>query len=334
MLTPYWRERRGKMKKSISTLLALITINFAFAIECVDFSKVNFIFLDKTKGSVILNTEDDFTNNLSEFDMSARLKTSKKVSKEEYLNFISQQALDWSEEEKFYLNVAFSEIKDLFQKYEILIPKEINLIKTTGAEEGNSAYCRNQNTIVFAKDMIQMNDLYAMKELLIHELFHIFSKNNLDIRERLYNSIGFYKTKNLLFPQNLAKYKITNPDSVNNNYYFESTINGSKEKIMPILVASGDYDEEKGGEFFNYLQLAFCSIEETENTSQIKIINNKYCIFPLKMIPNYISLIGENTNYIIHTEEVLADNFVLLVTNSKNVKTETVISNMRNILKK
>ena len=163
---------------------------------------------------------------------------------------------------------------------------------------------------------------------------NIFSKNNLDVREQLYNSIGFYKTKNLLFPQKLAKYKITNPDSVNNNYYFESTVNGNKEKIMPILVAARDYDEEKGGEFFDYLQLVFCSIEENENNSQIKIINNRYCIYPLRMVPNYLSLIGENTDYIIHAEEVLADNFVLLVTNSKNIKTKKVVSNMKNILKK
>ena len=103
---------------------------------------------------------------------------------------------------------------------------------------------------------------------------------------------------------------------------------------MPILVAARDYDEGKGGEFFDYLQLVFCSIEENENNSQIKIINNRYCIYPLRMVPNYLSLIGENTDYIIHAEEILADNFVLLVTNSKNIKTKKVVSNMKNILKK
>lgn len=321
-------------KRNFLVLFALFAINFCFANECVDFSKVNFKFANKSEGCELLKSEDEFTNNLSEFDMSSRLKTSKNVSKEEYLNFICQQSLDWSEEEVSYLNKVFNDINKQFSQYKILLPKEIYLIKTTGAEEGNSAYCRNQNIIILARNMIKMEDLTAMKELLIHELFHIFSKNNLDVREQLYNSIGFYKTKNLLFPQNLAKYKITNPDSVNNNYYFESTVNGNKEKIMPILVAARDYDEEKGGEFFDYLQLVFCSIEENENNSQIKIINNRYCIYRLRMVPNYLSLIGENTDYIIHAEEVLADNFVLLVTNSKNIKTKKVVSNMKKILKK
>ncbi len=322
------------MKRILTLCFIFMTINFAFAIECVDFSKVDFIFADKTTGAELLKTEDHFINSLSDFDMSARLKTSKKVSKEEYLDFISRQALDWNEEEELYLTTALTEIKGFLKKYNILLPEEIYLLKTTGTEEGNSAYCRNQNIIVFAKSMIKMNDLYAMEEILIHELFHIFSKNNLEVREKLYNSIGFYKTKNLLFPQNLAEYKITNPDSVDNNYYFESTVNGRKEKVMPVLFASEYYDEKKGGDFFDYLQLAFCCIEENDNNSQIKNSENNYYIYPLKMIPNYISLIGENTGYIIHAEEVLADNFVLMVTNSKNIKTKRVISNMKKILKK
>ena len=89
------------MKKIIAALLfALTTFGFAFAIECVDSSKVNFIFTDKEKGSELLKTQDEFTDALSDFDMSARLKTSKKVSKAEYLDFISKQSLDWTEDEK------------------------------------------------------------------------------------------------------------------------------------------------------------------------------------------------------------------------------------------
>ena len=322
------------MKKFLFLLTIMLTFGFAFALDCVDSSKVNFILADKTKGSELLKEEDDFTNSLSEFDMSARLKTSRKVTKEEYLDFISRQTLDWDDVESLYLNVAFTEIKDLLKKYKIMLPKEIYLVKTTGAEEGDSAYCRKQNVIVLSKNMIRMDSLSAMEELLIHELFHIFSKNNLDIREKLYNSIGFYKTKNLTFTGLMAQYKITNPDSVNNNYYFNTTINGQAEKVMPILLGATDYDESKGGEFFDYMILAFCAIQENENDCKVKVVNDQNCLYSFSEIPNYLSLVGENTNYIIHAEEILADNFVLLVTNSKKVKTKKVITNMKKILKK
>ena len=63
-------------------------------------------------------------------------------------------------------------------------------------------------------------------------------------------------------------------------------------------------------------------------------MNDNYALYTFNQIPNYLSLVGENTGYIIHAEEILADNFVLLVTNSKNVKTKKVITNMKKILKK
>ena len=323
------------MKKILAALLlALTTFGFAFAIECVDSSKVNFIFADKAKGNELLKTEDEFTDNLSEFDMSARLKTSKKVTKTEYLDFISQQALDWTEAEKKFINTAITDIKKLMKKYKIMLPKDIYLVKTTGKEEGDSAYCRGQNVIVFSQNMIKMDDLNEKKELLIHELFHIFSKNNLDVREKLYNSIGFYKTNELAMTPLMSQYKITNPDAVHNNYYFNATVEGNKEKVLPFLMAVADYDESKGGEFFDYMTLVFCPLVEDEGSNQILTVYGQECFYSYTDVPEYFELIGENTDYIIHPEEVLADNFVLLITNSKKVKTKKIISDMKKIIKK
>ena len=323
------------MKKIIAALLfALTTFGFAFAIECVDSSKVNFIFTDKENGSELLNTQDEFTDALSDFDMSARLKTSKKVSKAEYLDFISKQSLDWTKDEKKSMDAAITEIKKLMKKYKIILPKDIYLVKTTGKEEGDSAYCRGQNVIVFSQNMITLNDLNEKKDLLIHELFHIYSKNNLDVREKLYNSIGFYKTKELTMTPIMSQYKVTNPDAVHNNYYFYSTVEGEKEKVLPFLMAASDYDESLGGEFFDYMILVFCPLVEGEESNQVITINGQECFYSYKDVPDYFELIGENTDYIIHPEEVLADNFVLLITNSKNVKTKKIISDMKKILKK
>lgn len=323
------------MKKKIAVLLfALTALGFAFGVECVDSSKVNFIFADKAKGSEFLKTEDEFTDNLSEFDMSARLKTSKKVTKADYLDFISQQAMDWSEAEKKSMNAAITEIKKLMKKYKIMLPKDIYLVKTTGNEEGDSAYCRGQNVVVFSKNIIKLTDLNGKRDLLIHELFHIFSKNNLDVREKLYNSIGFYKTDELTLTPLMSQYKITNPDAVHNNYYFNGTVEGEKGKIMPILLAGTDYDEKKGGEFFDYMMLAFCPIVDGNDGPEVLTVNGKECLYTANDVPEYFELIGENTDYIIHPEEVLADNFVLLITNSKKVKTKKIISDMKKILKK
>jgi len=44
--------------------------------------------------------------------------------------------------------------------------------------------------------------------------------------------------------------------------------------------------------------------------------------------------VGRNTGYIIHPDEILADNFVLLVNQSKNVRSPEILEKMRAVLAK
>ena len=58
-------------------------------------------------------------------------------------------------------------------------------------EDGASAYTR-QNFIVLAQGLFDAPES-ALEDIFIHELFHILSRNNPDMAERIYNTIGFVK---------------------------------------------------------------------------------------------------------------------------------------------
>lgn len=321
------------MQKILCTLLLGLAGFQLAGTELVDSSKVNFILVEMHEGNKLLKTEDSFTDKLSGFDMSARLKTSRKVTRQEYLDFVGRQAEDWTESEKEKMNRILADIKELFKDYKINLPETIYLVKTSGLEEGNSAYCRGPNMIVASKKMLKQNYKNLLK-LYVHELFHIYSKNNLDVREKLYNQIGFYKTKELVLPDSMRDHKITNPDSTDNNYYFDAVINGKHEKIMLLLFAASDYNERKGGEFFDYLQLVFIGVEEKADSCTLKTENGSICAYQLKDISNFFSKAGMNTDYILHAEEILADNFALMMTGAKNVKSPEIIANMKKVLRK
>jgi hypothetical protein len=49
-------------------------------------------------------------------------------------------------------------------------------------------------------------------------------------------------------------------------------------------------------------------------------------------IPTFFDKIGRNTRYIIHPEEVLAENFVLLVNNKTDVPTPRILTEMKRVL--
>ena len=49
--------------------------------------------------------------------------------------------------------------------------------------------------------------------------------------------------------------------------------------------------------------------------------------------PSYLEQIGKNTGYIIHPDEILADNFIQLVKENKKVPTPKIIEQMQSVLK-
>ena len=169
------------MKKSVTAVFGLIFMILPLCAEGkTTLQNVKFVLADKAKGKELLTTEDDFVQAQSDFDRSARLKVSREVSKEEYLNFVGKQTMDWTKDEKKTFEATFKTIKQLGKKYNLEYPETVYFVKTTGLEEGMSAYCRGQNVVVIPQGMASQKD--SLLDLCIHELFHIYSKNNLDVQ--------------------------------------------------------------------------------------------------------------------------------------------------------
>jgi hypothetical protein len=290
------------------------------------------VFASGISASEYLKTQDVFLLSLSPFDRSARMKTSREIDNTEFIDYISSQAMYWTTAEEEKINSILIPIRLAFSEYNLSFPEDIIFIKTTGLEEGNAAYCRGNNIIVLPSYIVNL-PTERLSNIIVHEFFHIYSRNNIKIQELLYGILSFNKCKELQLPDIFSQYKITNPDASVNNYYFTLNVNGSDYKFMPILLASSDYNEEKGGEFFDYMGLYFIAIVENEDISIPLIENNKYVLCTLNEIPDYIRLVGRNTNYIIHPEEILADNFEFLINETKNLPNMEIIEEMKTILK-
>ena len=317
------------MKKSVTAVFGLIFMILPLCAEGkTTLQNVKFVLADKAKGKELLTTEDDFVQAQSDFDRSARLKVSREVSKEEYLNFVGKQTMDWTKDEKKTFEATFKTIKQLGKKYNLEYPETVYFVKTTGLEEGMSAYCRGQNVVVIPQGMASQKD--SLLDLCIHELFHIYSKNNLDVREKLYSLVGYYKTGALQLPSELEKIKITNPDSVVSNYYFKGTVGGKSVNVMPLLLAGAPYDEKQGGEFFEYMLFVFGEVN-TGDVCTLAMEDGSPKLIQFDQISDYMEKVGQNTGYVIHAEEILADNFVILLKGTKNVPTPELTAAIKEV---
>jgi len=270
---------------------------------------------------------DLFTLNLSDFDRQARLGvvTGPIPTIWQYLEFVSAQILEWTTEEITVVQQLFDSINEDLKREHLKInyPEEIWLVKTTGNEEGHAAYCRSTDIICLPEKYISRHDL---KGIMIHESFHIFSRNNLTLRDQLYSIISFARINTVLYPDSLEKKKITNPDAPFNYHYITFTLTKKtndptvthKEtiKVVPILYNDKPYT---GGDFFNFMAEAFMVIKKDKKSKLYapKLVNGQPILYPFPDFQQqYLEKIGHNTEYIIHPEEILADNYMLLVQNS------------------
>ncbi|MFT5467840.1 MAG: hypothetical protein ACI8UO_002947 [Verrucomicrobiales bacterium] len=311
----------------MKTLSAFLLLIFA------PIAQADYVFASADEGRAILTKQDEFVDRMSPFDRAARLKTDQEVSVEAYLKFVGQHVLEWDEAEKTAMKSIIESVQPALDALALPIPEEIVLIKTTGEEEGGAAYTRS-NAIVFSVGRLDQ-PLAGLTKLFCHELFHVISRANPELRELLYAAIGFMKCDEVEFPENLASRKLTNPDAPLNDHWIRLELGGKEVFGIPILYSSVDkYDSAKGGEFFDYLQLQMLLIEREPDSDAVKpaYIDGLPRLASMARVSGFYEQVGRNTGYIIHPEEILADNFALIVLEAEELKSPEILERIKKVL--
>ena len=283
-------------------------------------------FASVNEGAEILGRKDEFIQRLSTFDRAARMKTDRSISEDEFLKFVKGSVLTWNESEKAKIEAAIASIRPGLDALPLSLPKIVNLVKTSGAEEGHAFYTRD-TAIVLPEKETDEGDSGLLKRTIAHELFHILSRGNPALREKLYELIGFKKCGEVEFPSDLKSRKITNPDAPRNDHAIQIRVGGEEVRAVPILFSNAaKYDVNRGGEFFNYLQLSFLQVPRMSSGQPVLATPEE--------VSGFFEQVGRNTNYFIHPEEILADNFALLTLDEHNVPSPEILEKMRRILER
>ena len=299
----------------------------------VQLGKTMVHFAAQTEGRQILTARDEYIQRLSPFDRSARMKTDKAVSEVELLAFIGRNVAEWSKDEMQTVQPAIEALQPLLSDLRLSLPPTVQLIKTTGAEEGNAAYTRATAVVLPQSELGKSQK--DLQKLICHELFHILSRQNPELRERLYGIIGFTRCNEIALPPDLDRRRITNPDAPRNDHFIRLTIDGQESLAVPILLSRVEtYDVKRGGEFFAYLQFQFLAVEKDRHSGNLKpvIENSSPKLVGMERVSGFMEQVGKNTDYIIHPEEILADNFALLVLDARNAASPEILQKMREVL--
>ncbi|MHB8109476.1 MAG: hypothetical protein ACYDHW_05510 [Syntrophorhabdaceae bacterium] len=320
---------------NLRLILAIFAIIIVFIATAGAAEKPVFVYASPEEGKAILTARDDFIDYMSPFDRAIRMRSEKPVSQQEFLTFIGNNVMSWDDDEKERLQAIINSMTTKLAPYRGLLPDKIFIIKTTGNEEGHSAYTR-ANAIVIPQRMAAMNSVEIYK-LISHEIFHIMTRKDKKLAEELYSAIGFHKCPAYNLPKNLERRRLTNPDAPANDHCI--TIKAGKHyfDVLPLLYSNVDsYNRAHGEELFDYLQVGFVSIAKTGKSGSNPVVlkEKEMNLYKEEDLKGFFEKIGRNTDYTIHPEEILADNFSFLFFGMTDVESPEVLNKMRKIFDK
>lgn len=294
---------------------------------------IRILFASPEEGREILRARDGFIRRLSPFDRAARLKTDREVSESEFLNFVAGKVIEWESADRERVEQAFDRILPALGEYPLNWPESVHFVHTTGEEEGGAAYTRGKAVILPRTRLDQSPEKLA--RLVAHELFHVLSRHDRNIRDRLYRVIGFERCPEVELPDRFAQRRITNPDAPMNAHRIRVHHEGRPFWAIPVLYSNRDrYDALQGGSFFEYLQfrLLLEAVEDEAATASAPA-GSQSRLVEVKEVSGFFEQIGRNSSYIIHPEEIVAVNFALIVTGETEFPSPEVAERIRSVLR-
>jgi hypothetical protein len=323
------------------SMIAFILASLTASAAADDDNQVPVVHLTRTtevrfatpeEGRAILTADDAFTASLSRFDLQCRLKTDKDVTLADWKHFVADHVRPWQPAEIDSVSQSLARLKKRLADFGLPLPPLIRLVRTTGDEEASAAYTRGSSIVLPAN--VMKYDEAQLDRLLLHELFHLLSRHDGAIRAKLYQIIGFELCEPIELPASLASRRITNPDAPLIDCTISLTAkSGQTVTAAPVLYSqSKQYDAKRGQSLFQSFVFRLLVVQRQSNRWQPVLMNGQPIVINPREEPAFLEKVGQNTNYIIHPDEILADNFVRMVMNDENVPTPRIIDEMRSVL--
>ena len=290
------------------------------------------VFASRDQGIAIITVRDDYVSRMSRFDRMLRLKSTQPVSEEAYLDFVAANVLEWTIVEQKRLTRLVKKLRAATRQYQLPLPSTVLVIKTTGREDFGQAHTR-ANAIVFPERSLGESD-ETLLFLLSHELFHIMSRHDANFRARAYGLIGFRLGNEISLPAAIAPLQITNPDAPRHDSYIDVTSNGRIITVVPVLLSrSAVFDPQIGNNLDHFWTLRLLVVEQFSPDGGLRAVeqNGAPRLLKLSQVEDFLDQVGRNTAYVIHPEEILAENFALLVT-GEEVREPERLDELRSLL--
>lgn len=288
-------------------------------------------FAAQSEGQELLLGNEAYLEGLNQNDLSFRLQK-KDGTLEEYKTFAAQQVQDFSEDEKSLISGEIDNIEAICQEQGYHLPEldEVVFVKTTMAEECYAAAYTHGTTVYLGAELLEYVRSGSegvqswFSDIIAHELFHCYTRNDTDFRTDMYALLGFtVQQEDYVFGDAVAERMISNPDVEHHNSCATFRINGQDIPCTVVFTTEKPFEKE-GDSFFDAMVTGLVPVDD---------LNTMYTS---EEAENFWDVFGRNTDYVIDPEETLADNFSFAILNrdeERELQTPEQVEKIRAYLK-
>lgn len=305
------------MQNRLSHILLLLLLLLSYTSckrlpENKSFGTAGVHFLDSLDASseIIKDDNDRFFSHLGPVDVAIQMKTSvsslKGMHIDFYREYLKSQVGSFTANEAHHLTLVWNKVMRYTAAVNPDLKVDVNLIKIKTNHYGPNVFYTRGSNIFIPENMTENLNEEVIFPILLHEWWHILSEYYPTLKEELYAIFGFKKHQlNLVFPDKLKMRLLTNPDGVSQEFALPLENNNW---LMPLIFTDQPGFNPIKNDFMGHLQMEVYRID-----SEGRVIlpeNNPHLS---KDMQAFFSAIGDNTQYIIHPDEIVADNVMLAV---------------------
>ena len=273
-------------------------------------SETFLVILDSLKASkeIIVEDRDVYFKKLQPLEIAIMMNketpfSSQNNAQDSLVQWLGSQVLNFTHDDKTFIDSVFTEAKKRIKALNPeLMPDTIKLVKINPAPYGEKVYFTRNKTIYFPQSAFTTKSFEKELAVMVHEIWHVISRLHPELRDKTYPLIGFEKHKrSIKIPEDLSKKVITNPDAS----FMDYAVDLDGTLAIPLLTSKFKAYTKANPYFFDYVDFNLFPILKDNSLGTKGILDERTDVFFRK--------IKDNTNYIIHPEEIIAENFQLLV---------------------
>lgn len=275
-------------------------------------------FATRSEAEELLSRPDDWARQLSPFDIGARQKTLEATSLETFLEFVGSAARTWTEEEKAYWGELVDELSESMVGLNLTMA-DVFLVKTSGHEEFGFAYHRNGGIVLpEGRVAISGQDRRSDLFLLAHEVFHYLGSQNSSTRDALFALLGFERVEQVDLPSALDTRRLSNPDAHTYQHALSVRSEGRVVRVVPLIQSTLPLGEiislpqDGRPTLLSHIEVVLVPVDVMSGSVLDGSAGDPGTTYGVDET-DWQSKTQRNTSYSIHPEEVMADNFALLM---------------------